>query len=316
MTIHSNDGKSGLTKLNRISELSAGDKFIVFNNLGHLINISLLKELYHQLDGSKAVGIDGVTKEHYGKQLEDNLTGLLKRIRRGTYRPQPARLVEIPKEDGSTRPLAISCLEDKIVQSAVNLILTRIYEPIFLSCSYGFRPNRNCHEALRNLYNGTYKFWYGAVAEIDLRKCFNTIPHGKLLDCLRKKISDNRFLELIGCLLKTSIIDGKQITPNEIGCPQGSVLSPTLSNIYLHEAVDEWFNKISQTHLKGKAELVRYCDDMVFIFQRQDDAVYSHRNDHVFAYHSSRESHQIEHLLSCLIIYDDLLTPPVIKLTA
>lgn len=212
MTIHSKDGISGLTKLDRISEISARNKFMVFNNLGHLINLNLLKEQYHQLDGSKAVGIDGVTKESYGKQLDENLIALLQRIRRSTYRPQPARLVEIPKEDGSTRPLAISCLEDKLVQSTVNLILTKIYEPIFLPCSYGFRPKRNCHDALRNLYKSTYQFWYGAVAEIDLRKCFNTIPHGKLLECLSKKIADKRFLVLINCLLHTPVMEGKQIT--------------------------------------------------------------------------------------------------------
>src|SRR3990167_11108374 len=272
MTIHSKDGKSGSTKLDRISELSVRDKSIVFNNLGHLIDLTLLKELYNRLDGTKAVGIDGVTKENYGKQLKENLTGLLQRIRRGTYRQQAARLVEISKEDGSKRPLAISCLEDKLVQSAVNLILTKIYEPIFLPSSYGFRPNRNCHDALRSLYKSTYQFWYGAVAEIDLRKCFNSIPHDMLLTCLSKKISDKRFLSLINCLLKTSIAEGKHITLNEIGCPQGSILSPTLSNIYLHDVVDVWFSEIKLTHLKGKAELVRYCDDMVFIFQRQDDA--------------------------------------------
>ena len=108
MTIHSNDGQSGQTKLDRISELSVANKNMVFNNVGHLINVSLLKELYHQLDGKKAVGIDGVTKADYGNNLEENLNDLLKRIRRGTYQPQPARIVEIPKEDGSTRPLAIS----------------------------------------------------------------------------------------------------------------------------------------------------------------------------------------------------------------
>jgi RNA-directed DNA polymerase len=272
MTIHSEDGLSGQTKLDRISELSARNKSIVFNNLGYLIDIPMLKERFRQLDGTKAVGIDKVTKEAYRRNLEDNLKDLLKRIRRGTYHPQPARVVEIPKEDGSFRPLAISCLEDKLVQSAVNLILTKIYEPLFLPCSYGFRPNKNCHDALRALYRGTYQFGNGAVAEIDLRKCFNTIPHLMLMDCLRKKISDKRFLRLINHLLKVPLMEGKQINPNEQGCPQGSILSPILSNIYLHEVIDSWFIQISRSHFKGKVEMVRYSDDMVFIFQRQDDA--------------------------------------------
>ena len=272
MTIHSNDGQSGQTKLDRISELSVANDDMIFNNVGYLINLSLLKELYHQLDGKKAVGIDGVTKVDYGNNLEENLNGLLKRIRRGTYRSQPARIVEIPKEDGSSRPLAISCLEDKIVQSAVNLILTKIYEPLFLPCSYGFRPGKNCHDALRSLNKSTYQFWDGAVVEIDLQKCFNTIPHDRLMQCLSKKINDKRFLILINHLLRTPILEGKQMMANEIGCPQGSILSPTLSNIYLHEVVDSWFEQISKTHFRGKAEMVRYCDDMVFIFQQKDEA--------------------------------------------
>lgn len=272
MTIHSNDGPSGLTKLDRISERSAADKDIVFNNLGHLINVSLLRELYHQLDGNKAVGTDNVTKLSYGVNLEINLKKLLQSIRRGTYRSQPARLVEIPKEDGSKRPLAISCLEDKLVQSAINLILNKIYEPLFLPGSYGFRPKKSCHDALRALNKSTFQFWNGAVVEIDLRKYFNSIPHEQLMDCLRKKISDERFLKLIDTLLKTPVLQGQQITANDRGCPQGSIISPTISNIYLHYVIDTWFEEISKSHLEGKTELVRYCDDMVFVFKRKRDA--------------------------------------------
>lgn len=271
MAIHSNDGQTGLTKLERISELSATDKGRVFNNLGHHINLPLLTEVFYRLDGNKAVGVDGITKADYERRLEENLSDLLKRIRRGTYCPQPARVVQIPKEDGSTRPLAISCTEDKLVQSAVNVILTAIYEPLFLPCSYGFRPGKNCHDALRALNKSTYQFWYGAVVEIDLRKYFNSIPLGTLMNCLHKKISDKRFLKLIECLLRTPVLEGKQIVPNEVGCPQGSIASPILANIYLHEVIDSWFYQAC-THLRGKAELVRYCDDMVFIFQWQDDA--------------------------------------------
>src|ERR1700722_17464127 len=166
MSIHSYDAQSGQTKLDRISELSAKNKDIVFNNVGHLINISMLQELFYQLDGTKAVGIDKVTKTDYGNRLDENLKDLLIRIRRGIYRAQLARVVEIPKEDGSTRPLAICCLEDNLVQDEENIILKKIYEPLFLPCSYGFRPNKNCHDALRALVNSTYQFWYGAVAEI------------------------------------------------------------------------------------------------------------------------------------------------------
>jgi len=173
MTIHRYDGQSGLTKLERIGKLSAKDKNVVFNNIGHIIDTQLLKETYHRLNGRKAIGVDGVTKEHYKKNLDENLKELIVKLRRNTYRPQPARLVEIPKEDGSMRPLAISCFEDKLVQSAVNEILTSIYEPLFLSISYGFRPGKNCHQALKALSSHTYRHYDGAVVEIDLRKCFD-----------------------------------------------------------------------------------------------------------------------------------------------
>jgi retron-type reverse transcriptase len=151
MSVLSNDGSTWSTKLQRIGELSTRDKGLVFNNLGHIIGIDWLRDLYRQLDGSKAIGIDGVTKEAYGAKLEENLSDLIKRIRRGQYLPKPARIVEIPKEDGSTRPLAISCLEDKLVQLAASKILSKIYEPLFLSSSYGFRPDLSCHDALMRI---------------------------------------------------------------------------------------------------------------------------------------------------------------------
>ena len=134
MTVHSKDRVSWLTKLDRIGELSAKNKLLVFNNIGHLICADMLKEHYQQLDGKKAVGIDKVTKEDYGERLNENVDKLIQQIRRGTYQPKPARITEIPKEDGSTRPLAISYLEDKLVQLAVSTILNKLYEPLFLSC--------------------------------------------------------------------------------------------------------------------------------------------------------------------------------------
>ncbi len=140
MTVHSNDGASWLTKLERIGKKSANDKQQVFNKLGHLLNSDMLKGQFLRLDGNKAVGIDRMTKAAYGEHLDDNINNLIMRIRRGTYHPKAARIMEIPKEDGSKRPLAISCIEDKLGQVAVSDILSRIYEPLFMPCSYGFRP--------------------------------------------------------------------------------------------------------------------------------------------------------------------------------
>lgn len=184
MVAHSDGEITWLTKLERIATLAASNKELVFNNLGHVLDIEMLREMYRLVDGKKAIGTDGVCKESYGENLDENLQDVLLRIRKGTYRPKAARIVEIPKEDGSFRSLAISCFEDKVVQWAVNRILCTIYEPLFLPCSYGFRPNHDCHEALRALNRHTYQNSDGAVVEIDVRKYFKSIPHGILNECL------------------------------------------------------------------------------------------------------------------------------------
>lgn len=190
MTVHSQDGTTWLTKLERIGEISAQDRNIIFNNIGYLISEDMLKKQYQRLDRNKAVGIDKVTKDAYGEKLDENVRILIRRIRRGTYKPKPARITKIPKEDGSTRPLAISCVEDKLVQLAASTILAKIYEPLFLPCSYGFRPGKSCHDALRALMASTFPNMNGAIVEIDIRKYFNTIPHKVLMRMLRNKISD------------------------------------------------------------------------------------------------------------------------------
>lgn len=272
MTVLSNDGQPWLTKLERIGEKSACDRSMVFNNLGHLIDHDMLKEQFRRLGGNKAVGVDRVTKAEWGEELDENIGSLLHRIRKGIYTPLPAKITEIPKEDGSNRPLAVSCVEDKVVQLAVSTILNRIYEPLFLPCSYGFRPGLNCHMALQDLQQQTFRNWNGAVVEIDIRKYFNRIPHGKLMELLRKKISDRRFLRLIEVLITAPVLEKGKPLSNEIGCPQGSILSPVLANIYLHHVIDEWFAEISHSHIRGRADMVRYADDMVFTFEHLHEA--------------------------------------------
>lgn len=272
MTVQTECGEQKTTKLESISRRAKFRKDTVFNNIGYVVDLDLLSECYQELDGKKALGIDGVTKEVYGKKLKDNLQDLLARIRRRAYKPQASKVVEIPKEDGSTRPLAISCFEDKIVQLAVSKILTAIFEPQFLPCSYGYREGVNGHEALRALMKYSNKFPNGATLEIDLRKYFNTIPHEKLQGILEEKISDKRFLKLIEKVIRAPVMVNGKAELNRLGVPQGSIASPILSNIYLHHVVDNWFSEISKSHLKGKADMVRFADDMVFVFQRSEDA--------------------------------------------
>lgn len=272
MTGHSLARESLQTGLDRIGLRAKAYPNAVFNNVGYAITEGLLLESFSDLSSRKAVGIDKVTKEMYEHKLSSNISNLLKEIRKGTYRPKPVRIVEIPKEDGSTRPLAISCLEDKIVQVAVAKILTLIYEPTFLPCSYGFRPERNCHQALRALNTTTYAFKDGAIVEIDIRKCFNMIPHEPLMNILKTKITDHRFLSLIETLITVPVLEDGSAVSTPRGCPQGSIISPILANIFLHHAIDLWFTEIKRTHLKERAELIRYADDMVFVFESSQDA--------------------------------------------
>jgi len=260
------------TKLERISLRAKKDRECVFNNVGHSLDVDLLGEQYYQLDGRKAVGIDGVTKGSYGVHLEENLSSLIERIRKGAYKPRAAKVVEIPKEDGNSRGLAIACFEDKIVQAAVSAILTAIYEPTFLPSSYGFRPTQNCHDALRALARHTYQNKDGAVVEIDIQQYYNSIPWDKLEEVLREKITDKRFLSILKVLMRTPVLkDGHEEFQSK-GCPQGSIVSPILSNVYLHRVIDKWFEESVCTHIEGQAAQVRYADDMVFIFENKSDA--------------------------------------------
>ncbi|SPR03226.1 reverse transcriptase domain-containing protein [Orientia tsutsugamushi] len=272
MAVHSIDRNTWLTKLERIKLLSSKNQDIKFNNLGHIIDLKMLEEQYKELDSKKAIGIDGITKEDYGKKLKANLLSLLTRIRKGQYQAKPARIVKIPKEDGGKRPLVISCFEDKIIESAVSKILNSVFEPIFLKYSYGFRPKLNAHDALRELNRLTYNFNKGAIVEIDITKCFNTIKHCELMEFLRKRISDKKFLRLVMKLIETPIIENGTIVTNKEGCRQGSIVSPILANVFLHYVIDSWFAKISEENLIGQTGMVRYCNDMVFVFEREADA--------------------------------------------
>lgn len=254
----------GYYKLDRINSVAKRDPKAVFNNLSQLVSEDNLRQAFRGLDGSKAVGIDHVTKAQYAKNLQANIEELAREIFRGGWRPRPSRVVHIPKPSGGTRPLAVGCLEDKVVQSLVAKILEAIYEPRFHRESYGFRPKRSAHQALGSVYSEINKRGkHSVVVEMDIEKFFNNINHDKMMSFLEERISDKAFLRLVRRMLRNSILseDGNPID-NVAGAPQGSPVSPILANIYLHHVLDEWFDK----NYVARAHMVRYADDAVFIF--------------------------------------------------
>ena len=260
----------GYYKLDRINSVATNTPSTVFNNLMHLVSEDNLKRAFRGLDGAKATGIDHVTKSQYGKDLHANIEKLVDEIRRGGWRPRPSRIVHIPKPSGGKRPLAIGCLEDKIVQAAVAKVLEAIYEPRFHRESYGFRPKRSAHQALHRVHSSITKHGkHTVVVEMDIEKFFNHIDHDKLMAFIQERIQDQHFLRLIRRMLRNSILsDDGSIIDNKTGTPQGSPVSPTLANIYLHHVLDEWFDK----NYIAQATMVRYADDAVFIFSDPDKA--------------------------------------------
>lgn len=230
----------------------------------HHLHAGNLGRAFRELSGSKAVGVDRVTKHEYGSRLGENLCRLEQRIRNGGWRPRPSRQVAIPKPQGGTRTLAVGCLEDKIVQVLTARILEAMYEPLFHRHSYGFRRGRSAHQALARLYEVVnVRSHRAVVVEIDIEKFFDSIDHDRMLEILGQKIGDPLFLRHIRRLLRNSVLhtDGT-LAETLTGAPQGSPVSPILANIYLHATVDEWFSK----NYSGRGEMVRYADDVVFVF--------------------------------------------------
>jgi RNA-directed DNA polymerase len=262
------------TKLKRIAWLSQKDTSKQFNCLIHHYNEESLKQCYRELDGKKAVGHDGIDKTKYGEQLDENIQDLLSRMKRMAYRPGVTRQVLIPKagKPGALRPLCIANFEDKIIQKMTHKILESIYEPLFLSCSYGFRPGIGCHDAIRAVHQYLYKYEVQTVIDIDLANFFGTIDHGLLLEILQEKIKDKRFLRYIVRMFKAGVLTEGELSISEEGVPQGSLCSPILSNIFAHRVIDQWFEETVKTHCSGRVELFRYCDDGIICCQYKKDA--------------------------------------------
>lgn len=242
-------------------------------NLASYINVNTLRAIHRTMDKKKAYGIDKVTKEDYEKNLEENLANLVKRMKNGSYRPNPTRRVYIPKETkGKMRPLGISCYEDKLVEHAVAQILEAVYEPKFYNESFGFRPNRNCHQAVRETVGMIQYRKTNYVVEADIRGFFDNVNHEWLMKMLAHDIADKRFLEIIEKFLKAGIMENGKYLDSERGTPQGNGASPVLANIYLHYVLDNWFDVIVKRQCSGECYLIRYCDDFVCCFQNGYEA--------------------------------------------
>ena len=262
------------TKLKRIAWLSAQEPEMVFDQLMHWVNEGSLAACFHELDGKKAVGIDGIDKVQYGENLAANLKDLVARMKRMAYKPAPVRQVLIPKEGkpGATRPLGIGNFEDKLVQKMIQKILESIYEPRFLDCSFGFRPERGCHDAIRSLYQHLYRCDVQTVLDVDLANFFGTIDHSLLIDMLKEKINDQRLIRYILRMFKAGVLADGDLSVSKEGVPQGSICSPVLANVFAHYVIDEWFNSVVKAHCAGRVEMFRYCDDVVICCQYEHDA--------------------------------------------
>ena len=237
----------------------------------HYVNRETLIKQHEKQQLGKAGGIDGVTKEEYEKNLESNISNLLNRMKNLSYKPRPVRKTYIPKSNGKLRGLGIPCYEDKLVQGAMADILNEIYENIFLDISYGFRPKKNCHQAISqiNWLLMTRKINY--VLDADIKGFFDNIDHDIMMMFLEHEIEDKNFLRYIKRFLKSGVLEDYKYYESDKGTPQGGLISPILANVYLHYVLDNWFYVIKK-EFKGEMYLIRYADDFVVMFQYEEEA--------------------------------------------
>jgi RNA-directed DNA polymerase len=233
-----------------------------------------LHEAYRRTRKDAAVGIDGVTAQEYEVALEANLTGLLERFKTGSYRAPAVRRVHIPKDGApsKTRPIGVPTLEDKILQRAVLMVLEPVYEQDFMDCSYGFRPGRGAHQALEALWKELMGIGGGWVIDLDIQSFFDTVSREHLQGFLDRRVRDGVIRRVIGKWLNAGVMEDGAVWYPEAGTPQGGVISPLLSNLYLHEVLDRWFASEVKPRLAGRAFLVRYADDAVLGFEYEQDA--------------------------------------------
>jgi RNA-directed DNA polymerase len=268
------------TKQERIAKLAALHPQVSFTSLTYHVDQEWLREAYRRTRKDAAMGVDGMTATEYEVNLDERLHDLLERFKSGTYKAPPVRRVYIPKDEkgNEKRPIGIPTLEDKVLQRAVVMLLEPIYEVDFLDGSYGFRPGRSQHQALTALREAIRDVRGGRlVLEIDIRKFFDTMKHQHLAAMLKRRVCDGVVLRMIGKWMKAGVMEGATVHFPEEGSPQGGVISPLLSNIYLHEVLDVWFEREIKPRLNGTARIVRFADDAVLVFESKRDAERVHR---------------------------------------
>ena len=262
------------TRQRKLADLARVEPRLELTTLAHHIDETWLREAYRRTRKDGAAGVDGVTAVQYEANLEANLSSLLERFKSGRYRAPAIRRVHIPKpgKAGKTRPIGIPTLEDKVLQRAVLMVLEPIYEQDFLDCSYGFRPGRNPHQALTALWKGLMDLDGGWVIDLDIQSFFDDVDRGRLREFLDQRVRDGVIRRVIGKWLRAGVMERGRLSHPDRGTPQGGVVSPLLSNLYLHEVLDVWFERTVKPRLKGRAFEIRYADDAALVFEREEDA--------------------------------------------
>jgi len=262
------------TKQERIALLAKQSPSMCFTSLNQYMDLEWLRAAFQRTRKDGASGVDGQTWQQYSADLEQNLSDLLERAKSGSYYAPPVRRVHIPKGPGSgeTRPIGIPCLEDKVLQRGVVMLLEPLFEQDFLDCSYGFRPERSQHQALAALWNQVMAVGGGWILEIDIRQFFDTMDKTVLRELIEQRVGDGVIKRLIGKWLNAGVFEGGNISYPESGSPQGGVISPLASNVYLHNVLDLWFERDVKPVLKGRASMVRFADDAALVFSCEEDA--------------------------------------------
>ena len=258
------------TQTEGIREQSA--KYSKVQNLMHNVNEETLMSEHRKQSRRKAAGVDGMSKDQYEENAEENIRELVQRMRKFQYKPKPVKRVYIPKTNGKQRPLGLPSYEDKLVQGVMANLLNDVYEVRFLDCSYGFRENRNAHDVVKLINQTIMRRKVNYVLEADIKGFFDNVDHNWLMKFLEHDIDDKNFLRYIKRFLISGIMEGTELKESDRGTPQGGLISPVLANVYLHYVLDLWFEKAVKPKLRGEAYYVRYADDFLILFQYENEA--------------------------------------------